>query len=181
MISLIVGMDRNGLIGLDQKIPWHRPADLKNFAALTRGNTVVMGRKTFESIGKPLPDRENIVLSKKFEYPNTYNYSSIGDLLVLYRGCIDELFVIGGSEIYKTFAPYIDRLYITVVNHTTPLNGRESTFFPWPAFANTSWICREQKMLGLDYYYVYDKVNNNGNQKTTNCLTKANPAIQSTC
>lgn len=174
MISLIVAMDRNGLISFNQKMPWHRSEDLKNFSRLTRGNTVVMGRTTYESIGRALLERTNIVLSKNRngistdKYGNYINYySSVDDYLYssYYPSCLQQIFIIGGMQVYKAFAPYVERMYLTVVNQSTVIPDRdfEAVYFPWPSFAGSSWRCTKQHMLGPDYFYVYDKVNNYGN------------------
>ena len=121
-INLIVACDNNGVIGKDNKLIWHLPADLQNFRKVTKGHTVIMGRKTFESIGKPLPDRLNIVLSKhrdlKDKYPGFYHVvSSVADALTKVE---NEVFVIGGSEIYRQFLDknMIDNIYLTKIDHS---------------------------------------------------------------
>lgn len=170
MISLICAQDRNGLIGLNGTIPWHRPEDLKNFKRLTIGHAVVMGRKTFESIGRPLPDRANFILTSdpmSIDQTNlTLSISKPENLINgyhIFKKEFDDnidLFIIGGMKVYKSFASYIERMYITVIDQYTPIPDREfeAIYFPWPSFSGSSWSCVEQGRLGQDFYYVYDKV-----------------------
>lgn len=109
-------MGENGEIGLNNKLPWHLPSDLKYFKEVTMDKMVVMGRKTYESIGRPLPGRVNVVLTRDrdFTAEGVWIYNSVSQLL---KDTPDsELFVIGGSTIYKIFMPHADKLYITHVN-----------------------------------------------------------------
>lgn len=117
MISLIVAMDRNRLIGCDNRLPWHLPADLKHFKAVTLGKPVVMGRKTYESIGKPLPERHNIVVSRNphFEAPGCAVARSVAEALRI-AGDAAEIVVIGGAQLYADFLPRAQRIYLTHVN-----------------------------------------------------------------
>jgi dihydrofolate reductase len=120
--SLIVAMGENRVIGGSGHIPWHLPADFKHFKELTMGHPIVMGRKTFESIGKPLPGRVNIVITRDA------NYRREGIVVVVSPDAAvaaaaaapggDEMFVIGGAEIYKLFLPRADRIYLTQVHGT---------------------------------------------------------------
>lgn len=127
MISLIVAMSKNRVIGKDGKMPWHLPNDLKYFKQVTTDNVVVMGRKTFESMGKPLSNRINIILTKDVNYKaeGCLVFNSIDHLLESIKH-ISNVFVIGGSELYKQFLPIAKKLYITYLNHE--FNG--DTFFP---------------------------------------------------
>ena len=113
MINIVVATDLRGLIGKDNDLPWGRlPVDLAYFKEITMGHTVVMGRRTFESIGKPLPGRKNIVLSRTaFTHGGVEWYSSIPEILEL----PEDLYIIGGAQIYKAFLPYTDKMYITEV------------------------------------------------------------------
>lgn len=119
ILSLIVAASDNNVIGKNNKLPWHLPDDLKRFRALTRGHPVIMGRKTFESIGRPLPDRMNIVVSHTLEVPpaGTKLASSLSVALELANGS-EEAFVIGGSQLFQMSAPLADRLYLTRVHAT---------------------------------------------------------------
>ena len=114
MIKAIVAMAENRVIGNAGTIPWHLPEDFKFFKATTMGHAILMGRKTYESIGKPLPGRENIVLSRTM--PETTGVTvirSLDDLKVPSDG--RDLFVIGGEEIYRLLLPRIQELYVTKV------------------------------------------------------------------
>lgn len=112
MISVIVAYDRNLAIGKDNTLVWRQSEDLKRFKRLTSGKTVVMGRKTYESIGKPLPNRRNIVLSRQnidiegVEVINTFDSLNKDE----------DIFIIGGGEIYKNFIIFADRLYVTEID-----------------------------------------------------------------
>lgn len=114
MISLIVAASRNGVIGANNKLPWKLPADLKRFKQLTMGHPILMGRKTFESIGKPLPGRTNIVITRQkgFKCCGTTVVHSVEEALLI---CENEkqTFVIGGAEIFKQALPFADRIYLT--------------------------------------------------------------------
>lgn len=119
MISIVVAMSKNRVIGIDNKLPWHLPEDLKRFKNLTTNNVVVMGRKTHLSIGKPLPKRLNVILTR-----NTKWHNPLGDNCVvcysveevLERFKYRDLFIIGGSEVYKEFLNIANRIYLTVID-----------------------------------------------------------------
>jgi dihydrofolate reductase len=163
-ISIIVAMDKNGLIGSDGTLPWHIPADLKYFRETTQGNTVVMGRKTFDSIGRTLPNRRNIMLSRKQVYSSEYVhnievYSRIETILQIAK--TEEVFIIGGSEIYSQFLPYANRLYITHIDHE--FDG--DTYFPYYDESDFEWTSFKQVGIGersphsLEFA-VYDRIMN---------------------
>ncbi|MEK5134415.1 type 3 dihydrofolate reductase [Bacillus sp. FSL W8-0645] len=118
MISMIVATGKDRVIGQDNQMPWHLPADLAYFKKVTGGHTIVMGRKTFESIGRALPNRRNIVLttSSSFEAEGCEVVHSIADILAIGES-ETELFIIGGSKLYEEMMPYADRLYITHIHH----------------------------------------------------------------
>ena len=117
-VSILVAVSDNGVIGAGNRLPWHLPADLKRFKALTMGHPIIMGRKTFESIGKPLPGRPNIVVTRRAEF-------QAGGALVahsleeafLTSESSDEAFVIGGAEIYRQALPHADKIYLTRIHH----------------------------------------------------------------
>lgn len=118
-VALIAAKAENGVIGSEGKLPWHLPADLKHFKALTTGHAIVMGRKTFESIGRLLPDRRTVILTRNPDYRQE-------GATVVHRceeavalGDREDIFVIGGAEIFSCALPHADRLYLTVV-HGTP-------------------------------------------------------------
>lgn len=115
-VFLVAAVAANGIIGAGNRMPWHLPEDLKHFKALTLGHPVIMGRKTHESIGKPLPGRENIVISRKpgLEIPGVSVASSLEAALAL---CLGEpvVFVIGGGEIYRAALPLADGIVLTEI------------------------------------------------------------------
>ena len=123
----VVATAQNGVIGKDNKLPWHFSADLKFFKALTTGHTVIMGRKTFDSIGRPLPNRQNFILSRssykvivesfsklKPEEQNIANFDSIETALQAVQ--TEKAFIIGGAEIYKQTIDKIDGIYQTLIH-----------------------------------------------------------------
>jgi dihydrofolate reductase len=119
-IALVVAVAENGVIGKDNGLPWHQSADLRRFRQLTLGHTVVMGRKTFDSIGKGLTGRRNLVVSRNPEFrpPGATRVPSLAAAFDMAgEGC--DLFVIGGAEIYRQAMPVADRIYLTLV-HASP-------------------------------------------------------------
>jgi dihydrofolate reductase len=117
LISVIVAVARNGVIGRDRRLPWHLPADLKRFKELTMGHHIVMGRKTWESINRLLPGRTSVIVTrnKDFQVPGAKIASSLAEALSL--GAEDaEVFVIGGAEIFAAALPLAQRLYLTNVD-----------------------------------------------------------------
>ena len=126
ILSAIVAMTYNGVIGKDNDMPWSLRSDLSNFKKITSGNTIIMGRNTYESIGKALPNRRNIVITtQKITYSDAETYHSIKDAIEAVEN-EEEVFVIGGGQIYKEVIDKIDKLYLSLVN--TKLEG--DTFFP---------------------------------------------------
>ena len=130
MISLIVAIADNGVIGYENKMPWHIPAELKYFKARTMGKPIIMGRKTFESLGRVLPGRPHVVISRsQLKLPqNCYPVSSLPAAIDRAQSLTegDEVVVIGGAEIYRQALDLVDRLYITEVH----LQPQGDTFFP---------------------------------------------------
>jgi dihydrofolate reductase len=117
IISLIAAVARNRVIGKRGSLPWYLPADLKHFQEVTKGKSIIMGRKTYESIGKPLPDRRNIVLTRDrfYKQGGCIVVHSLADALEA-AGRSDEVMVIGGEEIYHEFLPFADRMYLTLID-----------------------------------------------------------------
>jgi dihydrofolate reductase len=121
MISIIVAISKNGVIGKNNEIPWYLPDDLKHFAKITTDHTVVMGRKTYESIinrlGKPLPNRKNIILTsqKDFQAPDCLIKNTVSEILEVIPKD-EEVFIIGGAKVYEDFLPFTNKLYITKVD-----------------------------------------------------------------
>ncbi|MGL5821257.1 MAG: dihydrofolate reductase [Sarcina sp.] len=119
MFSIIVAHSSNNSIGKDNQIPWYLPADLKRFKELTMGKKMIMGRKTFESLPGILPGRKHIILTKNKDYvvdnPNVEVITDLSTLIDAYQNSQEEVFIIGGGEIYKLFLAYASKLYITEV------------------------------------------------------------------
>ncbi|MGD2137379.1 MAG: dihydrofolate reductase [Gammaproteobacteria bacterium] len=115
-IALIVAMGSNRVIGRDNGMPWHLPADLKHFRQITLGKPVLMGRKTHESIARPLPERTNIVITREPDYdaPGCIVVHSIEEALRTAAGA--ELMVIGGAELYRQLLPRTDTIYLTLIH-----------------------------------------------------------------
>ncbi len=128
-ITIIVAMGRHNQIGLNDTMPWHLSNDLKNFKKLTSGHPVVMGRKTFDSIGKDLPNRLNFVITSKPEHVNAYNICIVSSLeqAIKKAGLAGkEIFIIGGASIYKQSLDLVDKLIITHVDY----DGEADTYMP---------------------------------------------------
>lgn len=117
MISLICAASQNGVIGVNDRLPWRLPADLKRFKSLTMNHPVLMGRKTYESIGKPLAGRTNVVITrqKDFKAPGCRVASSLQEAIQLCPNQ-EEVFVIGGASIYNEALPLADRIYLTRIH-----------------------------------------------------------------
>ena len=142
IISAIAAMDENYVIGYKNQLPWYLPADLQHFKNITSGHPVLMGRKTFESIGKPLPNRTNIIMTRdaSFRAEGCITVTSIQQALaVASKENKKEIFVIGGAQIYAQLLPYIQRIYLTVIHD----QFEGDTFFPelvdgeWEEIENT--------------------------------------------
>jgi dihydrofolate reductase len=117
MLSIITAIAQNGVIGIENRLPWHLPADLKHFKALTLGKPIIMGRKTYQSIGKPLPGRRNIVVSRnpQFNVQGCEVVGSLDEALVL-TSAEAEVMVIGGAQLIAQALPKATRLYLTFIH-----------------------------------------------------------------
>ena len=117
-ISMIVAYGKNWEIGLNNEMLWHISEDFKNFKTITSGHHILMGRKTFESIGKPLPNRTSLVLSNKgFEHEGVHTFNDIQEAFNFARASAEEeLFIIGGANIYETLFPFVDKMYLSEVD-----------------------------------------------------------------
>jgi dihydrofolate reductase len=116
LISAIVAMSENRVIGKDNQLPWHLPADLKHFKEITMGKPILMGRKTYESIGRLLPGRENVIITRNadFKVPGAQVFHSPLAAIAGMRQ-YPEIMVIGGSELYQVMFPLFNRIYMTLV------------------------------------------------------------------
>jgi len=154
-VSIVAAVARNQAIGRKNQMPWRLPEDLKRFRRLTLGHAVVMGRRTFDSIGKPLPGRDNIVVtrSREWRHPGCRAANSIEAALALAQAS-QEVFVIGGAEIYLLALPRAVRLYLTEIERD--FDG--DAFFP--EFDRSRWreVSRESRALdgpeGFVYHFV---------------------------
>jgi dihydrofolate reductase len=131
VVCLIVAASENGVIGKANQLPWHIPEDLRYFKTVTSGKTVIMGRKTFESIGRPLPNRRNIVITRQadFKPDGVEVVSSLAAALSSAEktsAALDEVFIVGGGEIYRESLGAVRRAYVTEVHQT--IDG--DAFFP---------------------------------------------------
>jgi dihydrofolate reductase len=154
MITLIAACSENRVIGKDGTLIWHIPEDLKRFKKLTLGNPIVMGRKTYESIGKALPGRTNIILSrdKNLRIDGCLVYNKISDILEIFEK--NNIFVIGGGEIYKQFLDKADRIELTLIHK----NFDGDTYFP--EIGNNWQVVESQKSTFEDTdidYISYQK------------------------
>lgn len=134
-IAAVVAVARNGVIGRNNDLPWHLPPDLKYFKSITMGKPIIMGRKTFESIGRPLPGRDNIVVTRdpNWRADGILVKSSIPDAIeagtkVADEKSLDEVMIIGGAEIYRQSQALTDRIYLTEID----LSPDGDSFYPMP-------------------------------------------------
>lgn len=155
-IAILAAVSSNQVIGLNNTLPWHLPADLKLFKKLTIGQIVVMGRRTFDSIGKPLPGRTNVVLTRRQNPdlpPGIVTANSIQEVLDHFSSDDRQIFIIGGAEIYRQTLPFCQRLYLTEIKQ----NFEGDTFFP--EYDHDDWqeISREihhEVENGMEYHFV---------------------------
>ena len=137
LITLIVAVADNGVIGRDNALPWHLPEDLKRFKRLTMGKPMIMGRKTFESIGKPLPGRRNIVVTRDTNYRRDGVEVVHGaDEAIAVTADVPEIMVIGGAELFRLFLPLAGRV------HLTRVHAQVEGDVKWPEFSIGTWEVR---------------------------------------
>lgn len=144
-ISIIVAMASNRVIGFNNQLPWHLSADLKKFKQITMGSPILMGRKTYESIGRPLPGRANLIISRNPNYQQA-GCQVFTDIDQALASCSnnDEIFVIGGASFYQTMLSRADTLYITEINQA--FEG--DTYFP--EINDQDWIELERQEISND-------------------------------
>ncbi len=150
MIALVAAVAENDVIGLDGELPWHLPDDLKFFKRLTSGHVVIMGRKTFETVGHALPDRWNVIVTRNPQYhrADATVVHSIEEALQVTRGA-DHVFVVGGSEIYRLALPYADRMYLTIVH------GEFEGDTVFPEFDTAEWKLEQDERREADAKHTY--------------------------
>jgi dihydrofolate reductase len=155
MLALIAAVAANGTIGANNALPWRLPADLKRFKALTTGHAIIMGRRTWDSLGRPLPNRQNIVITRdpSFRAPGAEVVHSLDDALTRVS-LPDPVYCIGGSDLFRVALPRADVLEMTEIDRDF-----EGDVF-WPAFDRSAWreVARETHRLegpdGFEYAFV---------------------------
>jgi dihydrofolate reductase len=154
-IAAVVAMSENRVIGRQNKLPWHLPADLHHFKTITMGKPILMGRKTYESIGRPLPGRRNIIITRDpaFQAPGCVIVNSIESAVTAAVDCDMEIFIIGGALLYEQFLPRIQRIYMTVIH--AEIEG--DAFFPelneqeWQETERTSYSADEKNNFAYSF------------------------------
>ena len=158
--SIIVAMDMNRVIGKDNQLPWRLPRELQYVKQTTMGHPIILGRKNYEAIGRPLPGRRNIVMTKDphFSAEGCEIAHSVGDVYQLCEG-EEEIFIFGGEQIYKLFLEKTDKLYVTVIHH----EFEGDTFFPeidynqWKEISKVQGITDEKNPYTY-FYHVYERM-----------------------
>lgn len=155
IVSMVVAQGPKGEIGFENKLLWHISEDLKNFKKITTGKMVVMGRKTFESIGKPLPNRSNVVITRDENFKPA-GVIVVNDPMMVFDLALEaeedlgvdnfEMMVIGGGEIFKYFMPYTQKIYLSEVEYTGPADAY------FPALDFKEWeVEKTEKMEGFTF------------------------------
>jgi dihydrofolate reductase len=157
-ISIIAAMDQNKVIGQNGKLPWNIPADLRRFKELTSGHTVIMGRKTYDSIGKPLPDRNNIVISKSAGASNItglVKVASFNHALDMAEGWGEtHTFIIGGHSVYQLALPHAHRMFLTLVTEPAQPSDEQVHF---PESDQDEWHCRKLETFDDHRFGIFTK------------------------
>jgi dihydrofolate reductase len=152
-LTIVVATDLNNGIGIRNTLPWHLPEDLAHFKRTTSGHAILMGRKTFESIGRPLPNRRNIVITRNTEWQHAgvETAASLQDAAALAQGA--PAFIIGGAQIYAEALPLVDRLIITRINQAFDCDAFVPALDPllWQETARED---HRSETSGLDYAFV---------------------------
>ena len=153
IVTIVVAIAENHAIGKDNQLLWHLPKDLKHFKEITSGGTVIMGRKTYDSVGKPLPNRRNIIITRQqIEIAGCEVVNSLQAALDLCREH-KEVFIVGGAEIYKQAMPLTDKIYLTIVHE----NFEADTYFPeiskdiWKETERTDHEADEKNPLSFSF------------------------------
>jgi dihydrofolate reductase len=159
-VALIAAVAQNGVIGVDNRLPWRLADDLRRFRALTSGHSIIMGRKTWESLGKPLPDRQNIVVTRQrvFQAAGAEIAASLEAALAA-ASRPEPVFVIGGEALYREALPLADRLYLTEIHRDFVGDAR------FPGYARSAWretlreTHRAEDPDGFDYAFTaYERI-----------------------
>ncbi len=156
-ISIIAAIAENGVIGNGNALPWDIPEDMAHFKRVTMGKPVIMGRKTFESIGRPLPERKNIVMTRSGSIDGCSVAGSIEEALALAEGA-DEAMVIGGASVYEQFMPLARRIYLTKIDR----DFKGDAFFPELDYNEWEEVSRIEGKGGFPFKYsfvIFEKIN----------------------
>ena len=157
--SIIAAIGKNNELGKDNNLIWHLPNDLKFFKETTTGKTIIMGRRTFESLPRMLPNRRHIVLSSSEDFPDEVTvYKTLEELLEDLKDKDEEMFIIGGASIYKTFIDYCDKMYLTIID----AECKEADAY-FPTFNESDWdkeLLKENEDNGIKYKHVLYKRKN---------------------
>jgi dihydrofolate reductase len=151
-ISIVVAAAENGVIGKDNQLLWKLSSDLKRFKNITTGHYILLGRKTFESIGKPLPNRTSLIISRNFQcdFENCFVFATINDAIVYAaQNNQEEIFVIGGGEIYKQIMPLTNTIHLTIVH--TEIDG--DTYFEYD---DSNWKVLHSEFVAKDEKNEFD-------------------------
>jgi dihydrofolate reductase len=144
IISAVVAIAENNAIGKNNQLLWHLPNDLKHFKQITSGHTVIMGRKTYDSVGRPLPNRRNIVVTRQqIEIPGCEVVNSVDEAIALCEG-EEEVFIVGGAEIYKLAMPKTNKIYLTIVHQAFEADAY------FPPIDDREWLPIEREDHGTD-------------------------------
>jgi dihydrofolate reductase len=158
MLSISVAVAKNNVIGKDNTLPWHISEDLKRFKRITSDKKMIMGRKAFESLPGILPNRKHIIITRNTDFKVDSNMVSIeydlNSLIEKYSKCEEEVFVIGGAEIYEQFLPYVQKVYLTQIDE----NFEGDTYFPEINYAEFKTEYTSEKFTdeknGLHYTFI---------------------------
>ena len=149
MVSVIVAVAQNGTIGDKNALLWHISEDLRNFKRITSGHPVIMGRKTFESLGRPLPNRQNVVISRTITHIEGCTVVDSLEKAIALFPQEEEIFIIGGAQIYAQAMPLADKFYLTRVEH--PYDG-DTSFPEWDA---SQWRLKSEESFPCGEKYPY--------------------------
>jgi dihydrofolate reductase len=143
-ISAVVAIAENNAIGKNNQLLWHLPNDLKHFRQITSGHTVIMGRKTYDSVGRPLPNRRNIIITRQnIEIPGCEVVGSVDEALALCAG-EQEVFIVGGAEIYKLAMPQTNKIHLTIVHQEFDADAY------FPPIDYSVWVETDREDHGTD-------------------------------
>ena len=151
--SIIAAVGRNLELGKNNDLIWNIPGDLKFFKEITNGHKVIMGRNTFDSLPRMLPNRKHIILSSRNDFPNEVDvYNNIEDLLLEYNDSDEEIFIIGGASIYNLFLDYCDKLYLTEIDEE---DRDASVYFPcFDRNLYNSEVIGSNNEFGISYKHI---------------------------